>query len=126
MAYEVFPLYSEQWFSYQVVVDGRVLIFEYRYSVRAECWYLDIFDANNNALRTGIRMITGTPLARRTIDLFEGFAMIVRDDGQGTAIATANDFPNEVSFMYVTGDEMFEPTDPADQVTIIQTLEEIP
>jgi hypothetical protein len=125
MAYEIFPLYSSQWFSYQVVVDGRVLIFDYRYSVRAQCWYLDIFDANNNAIRTGIRMITGTPLARRTIDLFEGFAMIVRQDDKGLAIATSSDFPNEVSFMYVTGDEMFEPEDPADQVVIIQTLEEL-
>lgn len=126
MAIEVFPLYSEQWFSYQLVVDGRVLIFEYRYSDRAECWYWDIFDVNNNALRTGIRMITGYPLAKRTIDLFEGTPIIIRQDGDSDAAATANDFPNEVAFMYVTGDDQFPVTDPADPITIIQTLEEIP
>jgi hypothetical protein len=87
---------------------------------------LDIFDVNNNALSTGIRMITGYPLSRRTIDLFEGTLTVVRQDGKGTAIATENDFPNEVALMYVTGDDQFPITDPADLITIIQTLEEIP
>jgi hypothetical protein len=122
MAVEGFPLFDLDWFSYQIVVDGTTFQFEFRYSQRATCWYWDVFDIDGTPLQTGTRVITAISLDYQ--NLFEGLPMFVRLDGKpNSPDPDQADFPNEVAFLYATGDDALAP--PLDTFLIIENLEEV-
>lgn len=112
MSIETFPLFDLPWFSYEIAVDSTTYVFEYRYSDRAESWYLDIFDVNRVPLRTGIRIVVGWQLNLRDLSLFEGTLMCVRLDDQGDVDPVESDFPSEVALVYFTGDSLLNPNPP--------------
>lgn len=119
MAIETFPLFNLPWFSYEIVVDTETYVFEYRYSERAESWYLDIFDVDQTPVRTGIRIVTGWQLNLRDLDLFEGTLMCVRLDDKGDADPTENDFPSEVAIVYFTGDDLLNENPPTTLAPVV-------
>lgn len=123
MAVLGFPLFDSDWFSYQIVVDGATFQFDFRYSVRGQAWYWDVFDVDGNPLQTGARIMAGVPL--NYLNLFEGLPLFVRLDGNpNSPDPTRNDFPNNVAFTYGTGEDAFYPY-PLNQFAIIQDVQEV-
>lgn len=112
MSIETFPLFDLPWFAYEIVVDSTTYVFEYRYSDRAESWYLDIFDVNRAPVRTGIRIVVGWQLNLRDLNLFEGTLMCVRLDDKGDVDPVESDFPSEVILAYFTGDSLLNDNPP--------------
>lgn len=49
---------------YNITLDGETFTLEFHFNARANRWNMSIFDAENNAVRHGIRLVIGFDLLR--------------------------------------------------------------
>lgn len=59
---------AEPFFSQRTVLGGRELYFEFNWNVRANRWFLSIYDANEVPILTGLKLVAGAILTRRLRD----------------------------------------------------------
>ncbi len=55
-------------FEQETELDGRQFLLRMVFNARNEGWYLSLFDANEDAIRTGIRMVLRWPLLEGVVD----------------------------------------------------------
>jgi hypothetical protein len=55
-------------YEFAVALDKVTVIFELRWSVREEAWYLDVKDEDGTVIYAGIKVVVALPLGRRCRD----------------------------------------------------------
>lgn len=76
------PVYPELLkYESPMVIEGITYIFGFRYSVRADRWYLDIYDSERNGLQLGVKIVANWPLLRDVgDDMPSGQLLCIRKD----------------------------------------------
>lgn len=95
--------------SYRVstVLDEVEYILDVRWNARDGAWYFDLYDADEDLIRAGIKVVLGTLLGRRCADLrFPGGAIIADDTSRDGREATLDDIGTRVVVMYFDADEL--------------------
>ena len=109
MAVEKLPLFGDlPQYRYSVVIDGISYIFEYKWNVRADSWYLSILQPDETCIRAGIRIVKDWNLIFRDVNelLFEGVLYVLRaDNGSGDPVF--EDFPDATLILQISGDDLF-------------------
>jgi hypothetical protein len=67
----------------EVDLDGATFQFAFRFNEREGFWYFDLADADGEPIKSGVKVVTGFPLARLVRDLR-------RPPGEFTAVDTAD------------------------------------
>jgi hypothetical protein len=95
-------------FTQIVQLEGVEYLFQFLWSDREACWYLNLSDQDENLLCAGIRIVIGWPLLRRCqwdLRTPPGLLMCVDMTGQNVEIATATDLGTRVLMFYTTSDD---------------------
>lgn len=77
---------------FSTVLDGIEYIFDAYWNGRAHAWFFDLYDAEEDLIRAGIKIVLGALLGRRTADArFPAGAFIADDLSREGRDATLND-----------------------------------
>ncbi len=89
-------------YSIEVTLDGRVFRLLFKFNGRDQAWYLDLFDADDVLLRSGIRIVNDWLLFRlwQTETRPEGDSMAIAQ-GADTSIAGLQDLGERVLLTYI-------------------------
>lgn len=98
---------TELYYEQITQLDGLEYLMRFLWSDREGCWYLGIYDQNNNPIALGIRLIVSWSLLRRFIDprLPSGVLMCVDLSGQDIDIRESGDLGARVKLTYITADD---------------------
>ena len=95
------------WWDMIVQLEGLQYIFEFLWSDRETCWYLNISDQGDNALATGIKLTVSWPLLRHFVvnpALPQGTLFCQDMTGNSDDIASPEELGQRVLLMYITSD----------------------
>jgi hypothetical protein len=90
-------------------LSDRTVIYEARWNARAESWFLDLYDEEEEPIALGLRIVLGTPLGRRSVSprRLPGF-LIAEDLSGARREATFDDLGTRVVVYYFSGAELAE------------------
>jgi hypothetical protein len=93
-------------------LDGVEYLLDFEWEDRESCWYMNIFDQDQNPLAYGIKLVINTPLLRRFRDprLPKGLLFCGDLSESETDIAAPGDLGNRVPLVYLTADDPSIPT----------------
>ncbi len=96
-------LYYEQ----TTQLDGIEYLMRFIWVDREGCWYLGIYDQNNNPIAVGIRLVVTWSLLRRFVDprLPTGALLCVDLTGMNQDIVEPTDLGTRVILVYITADD---------------------
>jgi hypothetical protein len=88
-------------------LDGIQYTFEFVWSARETCWYLNLLDQSENQLAMGLRLNVSWPLLRRFKNpaLPQGILICIDTTGSGTDIQAPADLGQRVLLEYITADD---------------------
>lgn len=89
-------------------LEGAEYVFQFYWNWRESCWYLSIFDQDQNALCLGIKLVVSWSLLRkfRSLPNIPPGALFCMDQtGVGTDIQAATDLGVRVALVYITSDD---------------------
>ncbi len=96
-------------FNYRVnsVIEGTEFIFDVRWNGRDEAWYMDLLDVDEDPIRTGIKIVLGSLLGRRSVDArYPDGAFVASDLAQSGVDAGFNDLGVRVVVFFYTQAEL--------------------
>lgn len=62
MKYVVVPLFSDFYYTYSLSLEGESYNLEFLYNERAQQWFLNLLDADNNPVVMGVGVVPGYPI----------------------------------------------------------------
>lgn len=92
-------------------LDGVEYLFDFEWIDRESCWYVGIFDQDQNPIAFGIKLVINTPLLRRFRDprLPKGLLFCADLSERGLDIAAPGDLGTRVPLVYLTADDPLIP-----------------
>ena len=102
MSTQVLPISADKRFPRHIYdLDGRRYRFDYRYSQRADCWYFDLYDAQDVELVRGVKIVLGVPLLRKVASVDKPPGSLVAIDTSSTGTEPGlNDLGSRVLLTY--------------------------
>ena len=90
-----------------VQLESLEYVFEFAWSARELCWYLNLYDQDGNELALGIKLLLNVDLLRRFPDarLPPGHLLCLDVSGLNKDIAQSSDLGTNVILEYVTRDD---------------------
>lgn len=90
-----------------VTLEGVEYLFEFLWSAREACWYMNLYDQDQHPIALLIRLVINWRLLRRFTDprLPPGLLFCVDLTGNGQDIAASGDFGTRVVLVYITSDD---------------------
>ena len=90
-----------------VTLENREYLFEFFWSTRESCWYLSLYDQDNNPIALWIRVVVTWPLLRRFAgsDIPPGLLMAVDQSGMNEDAQVPTDLGSRVILTYTTSDD---------------------
>lgn len=90
-----------------ISLDDTPYIFDVRWNERDTAWYLDIYDAVEDPIRLGIKIVLGTILGVRCLDARLPLGTLLAVDLSGAGVdATIDDLGTRVVLFYFAADEL--------------------
>jgi hypothetical protein len=96
-------------FNYRVnsVVDGVEYIFDVRWNGRDEAWYMDLYDVDEDPIRTGMKIVLGSLIGRRSVDpRYPAGAFVASDLSNSGTDATFDDLGVRVVVFFYSFEEL--------------------
>lgn len=107
MAVTVPVLLDTPLFSLETQLDGTLYSFTFRWNARAGQWFLDIADASNDPIVSGIALVVSFPLARRCADPRMPPGLLTAYDTTGAGLDPGEtDLGRRVVLLYFTEAEL--------------------
>lgn len=102
---------SEPNYTFGVDLDEVTYLVEMRWNGRDNAWYMNFFEEDETPIRTGIKMVLGTFLGRRSVSpkFPSGLLVAVDLTGEGKD-ATLDDLGTRVVVYYYTREEILTAT----------------
>lgn len=64
----ILATYDDPFYRTRVPLDGATYVLDFAFNTRELCWYLDIYDVDENLLKAGIKLVCSTALGNKTYD----------------------------------------------------------
>jgi hypothetical protein len=114
MAYLILPNFPTSGrHEYDIELGGETFTLDFTYDERVQSWYMDIRDASNVVIRSGVRLVADFPLLSRSkLDtLPEGALLAIDITGQGKDIEAQEELGDRVQLVFVPDSDIPEPLD---------------
>jgi hypothetical protein len=95
-------------FRQELTLDGTPYIIDFDYNSRGQYWSLNWYDRDQNPIRMGLKLVTGTELLEQYVDvgLPPGRLVIIADDGNLNRIEQNDFIEGKKRLMYVEEAEL--------------------
>ena len=89
-------------------LEGVEYLLSFFWSARESAWYLSLYDQDENPIALSIKLVLGTSLLAKFIDmrLPPGALMCYDTSGSGVDIASPGDLGTRIELDYFTSDEL--------------------
>jgi hypothetical protein len=91
-------------YDFTTVIEDRTYLFEFRWNDRDSAWYMSVFEQDNTPIISGVKVVLGVGLGRRSNHplFFDGVFRAV--DTSGLLVdPTLDDLGTRVEIRYLTG-----------------------
>lgn len=96
-------------FGIRVVLDAVPFRFDFRFNDRSKKWYFDLKDDQGNQLRSGVKVVMGTPMLLRMSSLPRPLGVLLASGASGSLDdPTRENFGVDVSLFYEEFDSIRE------------------
>jgi hypothetical protein len=65
----VVPTYEDPSWTQNTTLDGTTFQLDFTYNSRCQCYYLDVYDLEGEAIYLGVKIICGSALLRKCADI---------------------------------------------------------
>lgn len=87
-------------------LSGETYILDARWNARADTWYLDLYDDDEDPIRVGMRVVLGALIGNQSADeRFPPGFLVAHDTARSGVEAGLDDFGDRVLLLYITVEE---------------------
>lgn len=98
---------SRPHYTFSTTLAGTDYVFTARWNARAETWYLDLFDVDENPIRQSMAVVLGAPLGARSAHPdFPAGAFVASDLSGEQREAKLDDLGDRVQVYFYTPEEL--------------------
>lgn len=105
---------GEPSYTFDTLLGGHQVRFDFRWNERDAAWYFDVYDENEAPIIHGVKVVLGVPLGRRcTHPLFKNGVIVARERSRTKREPGLDDLGNRrdgarVNLIYFSSQEMAE------------------